>query len=195
MLPQKVDSFTPVHYRLGKTLQRDVKDLIIPSSKVHLARASEQLVLEGYRGWTWAVSSKCSGPWEHVCSLYAEEIPGSAHEVLEALDAFASALGTCASGPLRMLQRGCAAICREEALVLALVSAIQISDDATIDLCLASLCRRETVPKVALAAGIYSIMLRGAGFCLQPVPASVVLDIEAQARAARSGVPAGATIH
>lgn len=143
----------------------------------YLSRTPERLVLEGYRGWTWAMARQSRGPWEPVRALYRDHLGDGADDALGALDSFFRTLGTCATCPL--LMRGCGAqsICRDEALVLGLIAGLQHKDEPTIGICLSSICIAPLADRVALSAAIYALLLGSQGQRLLPIPAHVIAHV------------------
>lgn len=160
-------------------------------TQTYLDRPPERLVLHGYRGWTWTVAGQAPEPWREVCRLYRDDLKENADIALHALSHFVETLGLCATCPLRMRQAGSNGICRDEALVLSLLSAVQHGDQAAIEASNASICGAASAERVAHAAGIYALTLRMLGRVLLPIPAQVIDRVCAQAHRPTAGI----TVH
>ncbi|TPW29898.1 hypothetical protein [Pararhizobium mangrovi] len=160
--------------------------------QAYLARSPERLTLQGYRGWTWAIASRSPKPWREVRRLYADELPECAPATLEALSHFVETLGLCASCPLRMRRCEAKGVCRDEALVLALVAAIQHADSQAIERSLSAMCPVQ-VERVGEAAASFAIIMKMQDRVLLPIPASVIEHI--LERAGDPFEPASKTLH
>lgn len=140
----------------------------------YLARPAERLALRGYRGWTWTVASRSPAPWQAVCRLYRRDLADHAEPVLLALSDFVETLGLCASCPLRMRRADAPGLCRDEALVLALLSAQQHCDEPSIEASIAAITCPAKAESVACAAGVYAMTLKMLDRTLLPIPLQVV---------------------
>ena len=142
--------------------------------RAYLARPAERLTLQGYRGWTWTVASRSPAPWREVCRLYRSDLKENAEMALQALSDFVETLGLCAACPLRMRGPEAHGLCRDEALVLALLAGLQHCDQAAIERSVSAICCPAKAEDVTCAAGIYAVTLRMLDRYLLPIPLQVV---------------------
>lgn len=167
----------------------------------YMARPAERLVLEGYRCWTQAVARRHGQPLEDIARLCGETLGADDVEpVVAALCDFVGTLGLCARCPLHTFEAGSRHICRDETLILGLVSGLQNGDDRAADLCLRTLTCPGRCGPVAVAAGNFAFILKSMGRKLLPIPAPVIhaiLERTARHPSAPEGArrPAGATLH
>lgn len=162
----------------------------------YLKRGPERLVLEGYRAWTYTMATQDNGPWRLVATDYAETLGDrGAASAISALSEFIRTLGLCATCPLKMHRNGSNHICRDEALVLGLISAIQMNDEATAEFCLNSLACKMRCEEVAFAAGQFALVLKALGKTLMPIPETVIRGILAGNVQPFSGANDNTTLH
>jgi hypothetical protein len=156
-------------------------------------RQPEHLVLHGYRCWNRAATLGSPEPWRNAERLYLQALGDrNATVALDALAEFASTAGLCARCPLRMLTPGAKALCRDEALVLGLVSSLQNGEDATGAFCAEGLAGPVMAGHVGSAAAGYSALLRACGQQLLPIPIDALRAICATSYAHGR---AGPTLH
>ncbi len=155
----------------------------------YLARQPEHLVLHGYRCWTRGAATSSRLPWLEAEDLYIDALGERAgRAALDALADFVGTAGMCARCPLRMLKPGARALCRDEALVIGLVAGIQNGDEGASRFCIDALTDDAMAGHVGAAAATYSLLLKGCGRVLLPVPLDVL-------RSVGGGAPSGALLH
>lgn len=138
-------------------------------------RPPERLVLDGYRYWTFGFMAGEMESWQDAWCLYSKTLGAkNGRAALEALSNFVKTLGACAACPLRIFKQGSPHICRDETLVLGLVSAIQNGDKAAIELCLSHLSCATRCEEVSVAAANFALILKALDTVLAPIPLPVI---------------------
>lgn len=161
----------------------------------------ERLVLEGYRHWVVGFATAQRPDLASMNSLYSDYLPAlHVHPALTALTDFINALGVCSTCPLKTFQVGSSHLCRDEAMVLALVAALQHGDDDAVDLALTSLSCKDRCTEVALAAEDLALILKQANQILLPIPVAAMQNILMISQASRQtreaiSIPASRTLH
>lgn len=164
-------------------------------------KAPERLVLEGYRHWVAGVATAQRPDLKSIKNLYGDYLPTEhVQPALTALVHFIGALGVCSTCPLKTFQVGSGHLCKDEALVLALIAALQHGDEEAAELSLVSLTCTSQCAEVAVAAGQLACILKGANHILLPIPTLVIQNILAVSRASRQindaeTHPASPTLH
>jgi len=144
----------------------------------YFANIPETLVLEGYRYWAIGIAMKNPHFWNKAWNLFATKLAkDNASRCMDALVVFIRTLGLCASCPLKALQPACEGLCRDECLVLGLISGLQHGDDAAVRFCLTTLTCKTRCDEVAFAAGELAFALKAAGSVLMPIPADTLTTI------------------
>ena len=164
-------------------------------SRAYLDRPPERLALRGYRGWTWTVASRSAEPWKEVCRLYRADLAAHAEMALQALSDFVETLGLCATCPLGMRRSGSYGLCRDEALMLALLAAIQHGDDQAVERSVGSICCTPVADRVACAAGVFALTLKAVDRVLLPIPVQVIDDIRSRSGDAVETAAQSITLH
>lgn len=148
------------------------------SSHQYLERSGEHLVLEGYRYWSSGVITGDYSHWDKAWNLYAVRLGTKEGKIaLDALTKFTKTLGLCAACPLKTSPVGCQHLCRDEVMILGLLSGIQHDEQTTITLCLDGLVCPKRCEEVLIAAEVLAITLRSLGKILLPVPPEVIKAI------------------
>lgn len=138
-------------------------------------RPPERLVLDGYRYWTLGFMAGEMASWQEAWELYSKKLGAqNGRAALDALSNFVKTLGACSVCPLRMFKQGSPHICRDETLVLGLISAIQNGDKAAIDLCLTHLSCATRCEEVSVAAANFALTLKALDAVLAPIPLQVL---------------------
>lgn len=147
----------------------------------YLSRPPERLVLEGYRHWTKSVVTASPVPMDDAHDLY-RDLLGAAlcKPAFIAMADFVHTLGVCAKCPLHMFATNTPDICTDETLILGLISGIQNGADDTVELCLNRLSCSSRCDEVAMAAGSFALILKGARKTLIPIPAAVITSVLAR---------------
>lgn len=136
-----------------------------------LRGAAEDYVLAGYRGMIGRPERQapaCPDLTNAPASLI------SAEAVSTAFDGFVSALKQCAACPLSAFQAGEEQLCRDELLVLALVSALQHGDEEAAMLAASSLTCASRMHETISSAASYALLLKVSGALLIPVSAPTI---------------------
>ncbi len=148
------------------------------SSERYLHRPSEYLVLEGYRHWSSGVITGNYSHWESAWNLFAVKLGVEEGRLaLNALTKFTKTLGLCATCPLKTSPIGCNSLCRDEVLILGLLSGIQHGEETTVTLCLDGLTCPSRCEEVLIAAETLATTFRSLGKLLMPVPARTIKAI------------------
>lgn len=149
------------------------------TSSIHyLERQPEMLVLEGYRHWIAGFDTGSVIPWEMVSVIYAKVLGlKKAKYAIAELSHFIRTLHFCAACPLKSFPYGALHICREEYLLVVLVSALQNHDDATRDLCLEYLVGECRACDLLQAAKDYAQVMEEYDQMLLPVPHFTITQI------------------
>lgn len=165
----------------------------------YLTRPPERLVLEGYRHWTKSVVTSSPVPMDEASDLYLEILGAQfARPAFVAMADFVHTLGMCAKCPLHMFATNTPNICTDETMILGLISGIQNGDDASVELCLNALSCPTRCDEVAMAAGSFALVLKGAAKTLMPIPSDVltsILNYHAKTAAHRFGDVTPPTFH
>ena len=141
----------------------------------YLSRPAEQLVLEGYRGWTTSFINRSHEPLEETWNLYVMAFDGNHAQIaFDAFKRFIKTLGMCSGCPLKTHYSGSQNICRDEVMVLGLISALQHGDEEAAKLCLTHLACPSLCGDVENAACELAVTLRSLGQTLLPMPAHVI---------------------
>lgn len=127
--------------------------------------SGERFVLEAYR--QGGRTTHETAALESLCrrSVWVPDIG----PLLSALRDFVTVLGRCARCPLHVCEAGSPRIARDEALVLALIAALQHGDERSAGVCLRSLTCASRCEPVAIAAATLALVLRSYGQTLVPV--------------------------
>lgn len=146
--------------------------------KFYKNRPSEYFVLEGYRHWSAGVVTGDYSYWEIVRDLFEFKLGDSDGQlVLGAVTRFAKAMGLFSVCPLQSSHVGCHSMCRDEVLMLGLVSGIQHEDETAIALCLDALVQPQRFEEVVCAATVLSSTLSSLEKHLLPVPTRTIRAI------------------
>lgn len=144
----------------------------------NLRRQPELLVLEGYWHWLAGYISGEIQPWECVRQKYAELIGGrQARLVLSDLAHWVRVLGLSRADGLTHFPSGCAHLCRDECLALALVASAQNGDEDASLFAARAISSGDKSVLIIDATRDYADALVEAGQRLEPVPLHVIADI------------------
>ena len=144
----------------------------------YISRPPERLVLEGYRHWTKSVVTGSPVHMDDARELYREVLGTHlCRPAFVAMADFVHTLGVCAKCPLHMFATNTPDICTDETLILGLISGIQNGDDEAAELCLNMLSCPTRCDEVAMAAGSFALILKGAQKTLIPIPKAVIAAI------------------
>src|SRR5690606_30415329 len=148
-----------------------VSHLTGANSADYFERLPERLVLEGYRRWTAGFETGSIVPWEMVWGLYAEHLGLSqAKRAIPDLSVFIRTLHHCARCSLAAFPFDSQQVCREECLVLGLISGLQNQDALLSVTCLEALVTPSRCDIVADAARDFANTLADFGQTLLPIP-------------------------
>jgi hypothetical protein len=144
---------------------------IFETSSHYFERQAEKLVLEGYRHWTAGFETGSVIPWEMAWTIYTKELGlAKAKRAVTELSHFIRTLHFNAACRLKAFPYGSTHICREECLLLGLISALQNNDDTTRDVCIDALVCDGRVGEVLEAALDYAQAMTELNQILLPVP-------------------------
>lgn len=142
------------------------------------SRPAEQLVLEGYRYWSKGYALGSIGPWEAARAMFLDKLGvDNGRRALSSLSNFISILGACATCPLKTYPYGARHLCRDEVLILGLISGIQYDDPESTSLCLKYLSCPSQCDNVATAAGEFALVLKTMNKILLPIPRQVIENV------------------
>ncbi|MEM8650744.1 MAG: hypothetical protein AAGF54_09470 [Pseudomonadota bacterium] len=148
------------------------------SADPYLTRPGEHLVLEGYRYWSTGIITGDYGHWEEAWNLFAVQLgTKDGRLALDALTKFTKTLGLSSVAPLRTSPVGCCHLCKDEVLILGLLSGIQHDDQTALTLCLDGLSCPKRCEEVLHSAESLATILRTLGKVLLPVPAGTIKAI------------------
>ncbi len=145
----------------------------------YLERRPESLVVGGYRR---IVDCALAGdtPQGRVAADALQQMhrdclgPAESRIVVDGLTHFVGTLSRCAACPLRAFPTESSHLCRDECLILALISALQHGDEsAGRTMACALTCPARSVETLA-ASGDYAMRMKMFGQVLLPVPLSAV---------------------
>jgi hypothetical protein len=150
------------------------QDQECPASRI-LARQPENLVVGGYRGWLHFASERDVARLREVRSDYVRHLGEQAGTAaMRGLERLIGNLGACAGCPLRFLCQGSKHLCREECLMLGLVSGLQNGDEDAALLSARFLSSPAQAPELLSAAAEFAMTLKFAGQQLLPIHAHTV---------------------
>lgn len=150
------------------------QDQECPASRI-LARQPESLVVGGYRGWLHFASERNAAHLREVRSDYVRHLGEHAGvAAMSGLERLIGNLGACANCPLRFLCQGSKHLCREECLMLGLVSGLQNGDEDAALLSAQFLSSPGQAPELLSAAAEFAMTLKFAGQQLLPIHAHTV---------------------
>ena len=145
---------------------------------VYPERMPEQLALAAYRQ---ALQSQSAASVQSSCHEPAGRVQlpetESAGLSLAGMAQLVDALGKCAGCPLKCSRPADRAICREECLLLSMLSGIQHGDDETAFVSAIGLAGPQGALDVIAAGGTFAIALKQASQILLPVPADRIWKI------------------
>lgn len=160
-----------------QTMNMLVSNLFETSSH-YFERQAEKLVLEGYRHWTAGFETGSVIPWEMAWTIYTQELGlTNAKRAITELSHFIRTLHFNAACQLKAFPYGSMHICREECLLMGLISAMQNGDDTTRDACLDALITGSRVEQVKQAAQDYAQTMAELDQVLLPIPHYAVASI------------------
>lgn len=144
----------------------------------YLSRTPEHLVLEGYRAGLLACACGDDAPLQLARDLFLKTIGSDEYRTLmPTFLAFISTLGRCSMCRLGFFPAGTGHLCRDEALVLALIAGVQHGDEDAQCAASEALSCRFRAQLLVQSAGSFGLILRACGQTLLPVPAEVVENI------------------
>lgn len=145
----------------------------------YLERGPEALVVGGYRRVVDCAIAGDTAEGKQAADalhrLHREAFgPAESRIILDGLTTFISTLSRCATCPLRAFPSESHHLCRDECLILALVSALQHGDDNAGRLTACALtCPARAVETLA-ASGDYAMRMKMFGQVLLPVPQNAI---------------------
>lgn len=164
-------------------------DSLCPAA-AYLRKLPENLVVNGYRNWVAGLAHRDSRYWNAAWSAHAEALGASdGQHALDVMASLVRQIGACATCPLRFYQPGAGHLCRDECLVLGMVSAAQNGDDDTLMQSARMLTCTDAFIGVVDLAGVYGAILLGHGHRLTPIPMGALapIDLRSVLGTSRSG--------
>ena len=169
-------SLTPIG--TGRQIMNMLVNNLFETSSHYFERQPEKLVLEGYRHWTSGFETGSVIPWEMAWTIYTQELGlKNAKRAITELSHFIRTLHFNAACQLKAFPYGSMHICREECLLMGLISALQNGDDTTRDACLDALATGSRVEQVKQAAQDYAQTMAELDQVLLPIPHYAVAGI------------------
>lgn len=145
-----------------------------PASR-YLARTPESLVVGGYRAWLHFAIEQNASCLDGIRDRFDHHLGRSTALVAMAgLESMIRQLGTCAGCPLRCFCQGSQHLCRDECLILGLISGLQNGEDESAYLSAGNLSSEARAPEVVASAGEFAMALKFAGQQLLPIPVDTV---------------------
>jgi hypothetical protein len=140
---------------------------------------AEQLVLFGYRNWSYGYSHHSEIHIAQSWAIHTKHLGNisQAKEVLDALILFTQALSDCATCPLKSQPNTSHWLTKEEGLILGLISSIQNGDEQVCQTCLEHLTCKSRCWELAHAAERYAVTLRSLDRTLQPIPIGFIKQL------------------
>lgn len=150
-------------------------------ARQYLRREPESLTVGGYRNWLSGIANNEPRYWRQVWHAHVSTLgPTVGSHAVQSLSSLVQCLGSCAVCPLRFLPPETDSLCRDECLLLGLISAIQHGDDESLHLSASALACARQGRDILAPAGQYAISLKCAGRVLLPVSAEAINDIARQ---------------
>ncbi|MDF1609082.1 hypothetical protein PZ897_12925 [Hoeflea sp. YIM 152468] len=161
---------------------------------VYLRQQPENLVVNGYRNWIAGLMHSDSRYWDAAWSAHAKLLGTVDGQIaLDAMSSLVRQLGACATCPLRFYKPGAGHLCRDECLVLGMVSGAQHGDeDSLVQSAKLLTCSDRCIEIVDLASA-YAAVLLGHSQKLSHIPLSVIVDIDR--RSAFAAVQSSGSLH
>lgn len=145
------------------------------NSASYFERLPEKLVLEGYRRWTAGFETGSIVPWEMAWVLYNGALGWSpAKQAIGELSHFIRVLRQCALCPLRSFPFDSHHVCREEFLILGLISALQNGDLRLLEICINAIACTRRCDDVTEAARGFSEILAEFSQTLLPISVQAI---------------------
>lgn len=148
-----------------------IVNTLFDTSSHYFERPAEKLVLEGYRHWTSGFETGSVIPWEMAWTIYTQELglPRAKSAIAE-LSSFIRTLHFSAARHLKAFPYGSMHICRDECLLMGLISALQNGDHTSIESCLDELVTASRIEQVRQAAQDYAMTMADLDQVLLPIP-------------------------
>ena len=160
----------------------------------YLRRQPENLVVNGYRNWIAGLAHADSRYWDAALSAHAKALgPTNGQVALDAMASLVRRLGACATCPLRFYKPDAGHLCRDECLVLGMVSGAQHGDENLLVQSAKLLTCSDACVGVIDSASTYAAILLGQSQRLAPIPLSAISDIDL--RSSFAGSQASGSIH
>ncbi len=144
----------------------------------YLDRAPERLVIEGYRRWMGGYDSGQVECWEQAWDLYTQELgSASAGPVLLAMAGWVRCLRRSTSRTMGFFPYNSCHLCKDECLVIAMVSASQHHDRHMAERIAATLTENNNSAECCATCDHFAEMLDHSGNRLMHVPQTVIETI------------------
>jgi len=151
---------------------------MVSCSRCETSTSLEHLLIDGYRGWSRGNSLNDPRYWEHSWNLYAVALGSERGRLaMDALSSFVKTLETCATCPLKTNPLGSHGVCRDEVLLIGLISGFQHEDETVTTLCLSELTCAARCEEVSLAAEALAVTFKTIGKQLKPIPPLTIMAV------------------
>lgn len=170
------------------------KDVVECPAAAYLRQPPENLVVNGYRNWVAGLAHSDQRYWDAAWAAHVRAlgtVDGQA--ALDAMAGLVSQLGACATCPLRFYKPGAGHLCRDECLVLGMVSGAQHGDEDLLVQSARLLSCSDACVEVIDRVSAYAGILLGHRQRLAPIPLSAIADIDK--RSVFSGSAASGSLH
>ena len=160
----------------------DRSEWLVPDVARYLEREAEALVVGGYRGWLEFAVDPDVRKLEAVWNAFNRSLDRHcARLAMSGLETLIRRLGTCATCPLRFHCQGSSHLCRDECLVLGLVSGLQNGDEETAFLSAGALTSQARALERLRAGSEFAMAMKSGGKHLLPISGQTIRMIAASA--------------
>lgn len=145
----------------------------------YLRQQPENLVINGYRNWVAGLAHSDTRYWDAAWSAHAKMLGAIDGQIaLDAMACLVRQIGSCATCPLRFYKPGAGHLCRDECLVLGMVSGAQHGDEDSLVQSAKLLTCSDACIEVVEQASAYAAILLGHSQRLAPIPLGAIVDID-----------------
>lgn len=138
----------------------------------------EHLLVDGYRGWSRGNTLNDPRYWERSWSLYTLALgEKNGRLAMDALSRFVQTMDKCSTCPLKTNPLGSTGVCRDEILMLALISGLQHDDETVVALCLNEISCPSRCNEISFAAEALATTFNNIGKRLRPIPLLTIMAI------------------
>ncbi|MEL6201108.1 MAG: hypothetical protein AAFR39_01980 [Pseudomonadota bacterium] len=149
---------------------------------LYLKGQPEQLAVDAYRHWLLGLldndETQFSLVWINHRNALGE---GLSRLAMEGLHTMVAQLDACANCPMRFMKPKSRHLCRDEFLILGLISGIHNGQDRVSWKCASHLTCPALASQLIGAAGQYAAPLKAGGKSLMPFPQSMMSELDQEA--------------